>query len=52
MNSSEILYGKHAVVFGAIGAAVAKRFAAEGAEVFLSIRSKSNVEAVAGGNRG
>jgi len=50
MNSSEILHGKHAVVFGAggsIGAAVAKEFAAEGAEVFLSGRTKSNLEAVA-----
>src|SRR5215469_1576948 len=47
---SEILHGKHAVVFGAggsIGAAVAKEFAAEGAEVFLSGRTKSNLEAVA-----
>src|SRR6202022_1269801 len=43
------LRGKYAVVFGAggsIGAAVAKEFAAEGAEVFLSGRNKSNVEAV------
>ena len=50
MNSSEILHGKHAVVFGAggsIGAAVAKEFAAEGAEVFLSGRTKSNLERVA-----
>ena len=50
MNSSPILKGKHAVVFGAggsIGTAVAKEFAAEGAEVFLSGRTKSNVEAVA-----
>ena len=50
MSSSEILHGKHAVVFGAggsIGAAVAKEFAAEGAEVFLSGRTKSNLEAVA-----
>jgi 3-oxoacyl-[acyl-carrier protein] reductase len=50
MNSNPILTGKHAVVFGAggsIGAAVAKQFAAEGAEVFLSGRSKSAVEAVA-----
>jgi NAD(P)-dependent dehydrogenase (short-subunit alcohol dehydrogenase family) len=42
--------GKHAVVFGAggsIGTAVAKEFAAEGAEVFLSGRTKSSVEAVA-----
>jgi len=45
-----ILKGKHAVVFGAggsIGAAVAKEFAAEGAEVFMSGRTKSRVEAVA-----
>ncbi len=44
------LEGKHAVVFGAggsIGAAVAKEFAAEGAEVFVSGRSKSNVDEVA-----
>jgi NAD(P)-dependent dehydrogenase (short-subunit alcohol dehydrogenase family) len=50
MNNSAILQGKHAVVFGAggsIGAAVAKEFAAEGAEVFLAGRTKSNVEAVA-----
>jgi len=51
MSSSPILKEKHAVVFGAggsIGAAVAKEFAAEGAEVFLSGRTKSNVEEVAG----
>ena len=50
MNSTGILKGKHAVVFGAggtIGAAVAKEFAAEGAEVFLSGRTKSNVDAIA-----
>src|SRR5882672_8007644 len=50
MNSSRILQGKHAVVFGAggsIGAAVAKEFAAEGAEVFLAGRTMSNVEEVA-----
>jgi 3-oxoacyl-[acyl-carrier protein] reductase len=49
-SSSPILWGKHAVVFGAggsVGAAVAKEFAAEGAEVFLAGRTKSNVEAVA-----
>lgn len=43
------LEGKHAVVFGAggsVGAAVAKEFAAEGAEVFLAGRTKANVEAV------
>src|SRR5713226_4704907 len=48
-SSSSILKGKHAVVFGAggsIGAAVAKEFAAEGAEVFLAGRTKSNVEDV------
>ncbi len=39
MSSSQVLVAKHAVVFGAggsIGAAVAKEFAAEGAEVFLA----------------
>jgi 3-oxoacyl-[acyl-carrier protein] reductase len=49
-SSSSILKGKHAVVFGAggsVGAAVAKEFAAEGAEVFLAGWTKSNVEAVA-----
>jgi NAD(P)-dependent dehydrogenase (short-subunit alcohol dehydrogenase family) len=50
MNSTSVLNGKHAVVFGAagtIGAAVGKEFALAGAEVFLSGRTKSNVEAVA-----
>jgi NAD(P)-dependent dehydrogenase (short-subunit alcohol dehydrogenase family) len=50
MNSAPVLNGKHAVVFGAggsIGTAVAKEFAAEGAEVFLSGRTTSKVEAVA-----
>ena len=45
-----ILKGKYAVVFGAGGSiwtAVAKEFALEGAEVFLSGRTKENVEAVA-----
>ena len=49
MNNTKILYEKRAVVFGAggsIGAAVAKEFAAEGAEVFLAGRTKSNVEEV------
>ena len=49
MTSSSILHGKHAVVFGAagsLGAAVAKEFALEGAEVFLAGRTKSNVEEV------
>ena len=50
MSSAAVLKGRHAVVFGAggtIGAAVAKEFAAEGAEVFLSGRTKSSVEALA-----
>jgi NAD(P)-dependent dehydrogenase (short-subunit alcohol dehydrogenase family) len=43
------LQGKYAVVFGAggsIGAAVAKEFAVEGAEVFLAGRTQANVAAV------
>jgi NAD(P)-dependent dehydrogenase (short-subunit alcohol dehydrogenase family) len=50
VNSSGILQGKRAVVFGAggtIGAAVAKEFAAEGAEVFLAGRTQANVEEIA-----
>jgi len=50
VSSSPILKDKNAIVFGAggsIGAAVAKEFAAEGAEVFLAGRTKSNVEKVA-----
>ena len=50
MNSTPILQGKQAIVFGAggsIGTAVAKEFATEGAEVFLSGRTGSTVEAVA-----
>jgi 3-oxoacyl-[acyl-carrier protein] reductase len=50
INNSFLLQGKHAVVFGAggsIGAAVAKAFAGEGAEVFLAGRTKSKVEQVA-----
>jgi 3-oxoacyl-[acyl-carrier protein] reductase len=50
MNSASVLKGRHALIFGAggtIGAAVAKEFAAEGAEVFLSGRTKSSVEALA-----
>lgn len=49
MTSSGILQGKRAVVFGAggsVGAAVAKEFAAEGAEVYLSGRNKASVDAV------
>jgi NAD(P)-dependent dehydrogenase (short-subunit alcohol dehydrogenase family) len=50
MVTSGVLQGKHAVVVGAggsVGAAVAKEFASEGAEVFLAGRTKSNVEEVA-----
>jgi len=50
MNTARILQGKHAVIFGAggsIGAAVAAEFSAQGAEVFLSGRTQSSVEAVA-----
>ena len=44
------LQGKCALVFGAggsVGSAVAKEFAAQGAEVFLSGRTQANVEEVA-----
>jgi 3-oxoacyl-[acyl-carrier protein] reductase len=59
MSKGQALAGKRAVVFGAggsIGAAVAREFAAEGAEVFLAGRTESNVEQVkkhitAGGGR-
>ena len=50
MNVSPILQDKRAVVFGAggsIGAAVARMFAAEGAEVFLAGRTASTLDAVA-----
>src|SRR5262245_8484538 len=50
MGTVRLLEGKRAVVFGAagsIGAAVAKEFAAEGAEVFLAGRTRAKVEAVA-----
>ena len=49
-SKCRILEGKNAIVFGAggtIGAAVAKEFAAEGAQVFLVGRTKSNLERVA-----
>jgi 3-oxoacyl-[acyl-carrier protein] reductase len=45
-----MLKGKHAVVFGAggsLGAAVAREYAAEGAEVYLSGRTQSTVDDVA-----
>ena len=50
MNNSPILKDKRAVVFGAgssIGAAVARNFGAEGAEVFLAGRTESTLDAVA-----
>jgi NAD(P)-dependent dehydrogenase (short-subunit alcohol dehydrogenase family) len=50
MNHTPILQGKHAVVFGAggsFGSVVAREFAAEGAVVFLSGRSKPGLEEVA-----
>jgi NAD(P)-dependent dehydrogenase (short-subunit alcohol dehydrogenase family) len=50
INGSSILKDKRAIVFGAagsIGAAVAREFAAEGAEVFLAGRTRSNIEDVA-----
>jgi len=50
MNNRPALNGKHAVVFGAagsIGSAVAREFAEAGAEVFLSGRTRSSLEAVA-----
>jgi 3-oxoacyl-[acyl-carrier protein] reductase len=49
MNHTPILEDKRAVVFGAggsIGAAVARSFGAEGAEVFLAGRTESALDAV------
>jgi NAD(P)-dependent dehydrogenase (short-subunit alcohol dehydrogenase family) len=49
MNTSAILEGKHALVFGAggsVGAAAAGEFASQGATVFLSGRSRANLEPV------
>ena len=46
MNTSQLLHGKRALVFGAggtVGAAVAREFAAEGAEVFCSGRVQAVV---------
>jgi len=48
--NTPILQGKNAVIFGAsgsIGAAVAKEFAAEGAQVFLAGRTRTGLEAIA-----
>jgi NAD(P)-dependent dehydrogenase (short-subunit alcohol dehydrogenase family) len=50
METAQMLKGKHAVIFGAggsFGSVVAREFAAQGAEVFLSGRSRSSVEEVA-----
>lgn len=50
VENSSNLKGKRALVFGAggsIGGALAREFAAQGAEVFLSGRTKSKVQAVA-----
>ncbi len=50
MDKSPNLKGKRAVVFaagGSIGAAVAMEFVAQGAEVFLSGRTKSKIQALA-----
>src|SRR5262245_14132048 len=49
MNDSPALKDERAVVFGAggsIGAAVAGKFGAEGAEVFLADRTESTLDAV------
>lgn len=49
MNDSPVLKDKRAVVFGAggsIGAAVARKFGAEGAKVFLAGRTESALDAV------
>jgi NAD(P)-dependent dehydrogenase (short-subunit alcohol dehydrogenase family) len=50
MSTTSILQGEYAVIFGAggsIGKTVAREFAAEGAEVFVSGRTKAAVDAVA-----
>ena len=50
MTHTQLLTNKHAVIFGAAGAvgtAVAKEFAAQGATVFLSGRTLNTVEQVA-----
>ena len=49
MNDSPVLKDKRAVVFGAggsIGAAVARKFGAVGAEVFLAGRTENTLDAV------
>ena len=50
MDRAQLLKGKRAILFGAggsFGSVVAREFAAEGADVFLSGRSRSSVEDVA-----
>ena len=50
LTHTSLLTHKHAVIFGAggaVGTAVAKEFAAQGATVFLSGRTLSAVEQVA-----
>jgi NAD(P)-dependent dehydrogenase (short-subunit alcohol dehydrogenase family) len=50
MKNTQMLKGKHALIFGAggsFGSVVAREFAAEGADVFLSGRSRANVQEVA-----
>src|SRR5262252_6279 len=49
MNNSQLLHGKRALVFGAggsVGSAVAREFAAEGAEVYLCGRHSKGLEDV------
>jgi 3-oxoacyl-[acyl-carrier protein] reductase len=50
MGSGSLLTGKHAIVVGAggsVGAAIAREFAAEGAEVFLAGRADSGLKETA-----
>jgi 3-oxoacyl-[acyl-carrier protein] reductase len=50
MSNASILKDKHAAVFGAagsVGSAAAREFASQGAEVFLSGRTKASVEELA-----
>ena len=42
-----LLEGRNAVIYGAIGGAVARAFAREGARVFLAGRTRASLEAVA-----
>lgn len=50
MGNSSLLAGKHAIVIGgggSVGAAIAREFAAEGAEVFLAGRTHSSLKKTA-----